>query len=64
MGFQADVHCVTGAPREAMCRVLKAEDGGLGGRGVWRPVRLGLQPTNESPTMQRYLAGGYVIRRA
>jgi nitrate reductase alpha subunit len=64
MGFQADVHCVTGAPREAMCRVLKAEPGGLGGRGLWRPVRLGLQPTNESATMQQYLAGGYVIRRA
>ncbi len=63
-GFQADVHCVTGAPREAMCRVLKAEDGGLGGRGLWRPVALGLRPTSESPAMQRYLAGGFVVRRA
>jgi nitrate reductase alpha subunit len=63
-GFQPDVHCVTGAPREAMCRVLKAEDGGLGGRGLWRPVTLGLQPTNESPAMQRYLAGGFVVRKA
>ncbi len=58
-GFQADVHCVTGAPREAMCRVTKAEDGGLGGRGLWRPVTLGLRPTNESAAMQRYLAGGF-----
>jgi nitrate reductase alpha subunit len=63
-GFQADVHCVTGAPREAMCRILKAEDGGIGGKGRWRPVELGLQPTNESPAMQRYLAGGFVIRKA
>jgi nitrate reductase alpha subunit len=63
-GFQADVHCVTGAPREAMCRVLKAEDGGLGGRGLWRPVALGLRPANESPALQRYLAGGFVVRRA
>jgi nitrate reductase alpha subunit len=63
-GFQADVHCVTGAPREAMCRVLKAEDGGLGGRGVWRPVTLGLQPTNESPAMTQYLGGGFVLRKA
>jgi nitrate reductase alpha subunit len=60
-GFQADVHCVTGAPREAMCRILKAEDGGVGGRGLWRPVALGLQPTNESGPMQRYLAGGQVL---
>jgi nitrate reductase alpha subunit len=63
-GFQADVHCVTGAPREAMCRVLKAEDGGLGGRGLWRPVTLGLQPTNESPAMRQYLGGGFVVRKA
>jgi nitrate reductase alpha subunit len=58
-GFQADVHCVTGAPREAMCRVLRAEAGGVGGAGVWRPVTLGLRPTNESPAMRVYLAGGY-----
>jgi nitrate reductase alpha subunit len=63
-GFQADVHCVTGAPREAMCRVLKAEDGGLGGRGRWRPVALGLRPANESPALRQYLTGGFVrIRR-
>ena len=58
-GFQADVHCVTGAPREAMCRVTKAEDGGIGGKGLWRPVTLGLRPTNESPAMMQYLAGGF-----
>jgi nitrate reductase alpha subunit len=61
-GFQPDVHCVTGAPREAMCRVLKAEDGGLGGQGLWRPVQLGLQPTNESPAMKLYLAGRFGVR--
>jgi nitrate reductase / nitrite oxidoreductase, alpha subunit len=58
-GFQADVHCVTGAPREAMCRVTKAEDGGIGGKGLWRPVTLGFRPTNESAAMKRYLAGSY-----
>ena len=63
-GFQADVHCVTGAPREAMCRVTKAEDGGLGGRGLWRPVTLGLRPTNESAAMRQYLAGGFAVGRA
>jgi nitrate reductase alpha subunit len=63
-GFQADVHCVTGAPREAMCRVLKAEDGGVGGKGLWRPVELGLQPTNENAALKQYLAGAYVVRKA
>jgi nitrate reductase alpha subunit len=42
-----------------MCRVLRAEAGGIGGAGVWRPVTLGLRPTNESPAMRVYLAGGY-----
>jgi nitrate reductase alpha subunit len=63
-GFQADVHCVTGAPREAMCKVTKAEDGGIGGKGLWRPVTLGLRPTNESAAMKRYLAGDFRPRRA
>jgi nitrate reductase alpha subunit len=58
-GFQADVHCVTGAPREAMCKVTKAEDGGIGGKGLWRPVTLGLRPTNESAAMKIYLAGAF-----
>ncbi len=63
-GFQPDVHCVTGAPREAMCRVLKAEDGGIGGKGLWRPVTLGFRPTNESAAMKQYLGGGFVVRKA
>ncbi|OGK84809.1 MAG: molybdopterin oxidoreductase [Candidatus Rokubacteria bacterium GWC2_70_16] len=63
-GFQADVHCVTGAPREAMCRVLKAEDGGIGGKGLWRPVTLGLRPTNESAAMKQYLGGAFIVRKA
>jgi nitrate reductase alpha subunit len=64
-GFNVDVHCVTGAPREAMCRVTKAEDGGIGGKGLWRPVTLGLRPTNESPAMRQYLAGGFAaVRKA
>ncbi len=58
-GFQADVHCVTGAPREAMCKVTKAEDGGIDGKGLWRPVTMGLRPTNESAEMKIYLAGGF-----
>jgi nitrate reductase / nitrite oxidoreductase, alpha subunit len=59
-GFAADVHCVTGAPREAMAKFTKAEDGGIGGEGLWRPVTLGLRPGNESDTVRQYLEGGFV----
>lgn len=59
-GFQADVHCVTGAPREAIARFTKAEDGGLGGKGLWRPVALGLRPAAESAALKQYLDGGFI----
>ncbi len=59
-GFNVDVHCVTSAPRESLAKFTKAEDGGENGVGVWRPVRLGLRPTNEREGMKTYLDAGYV----
>lgn len=59
-GFQADVHCVTGAPRESLAKFTKAEDGGIGGKGLWRPVVLGFRPTAENAAFQNYLSGGFV----
>jgi nitrate reductase alpha subunit len=59
-GFAADIHCATGAPREAFVKLTKAEDGGLGGVGRWRPVELGFRPSNENEALQRYIAGGFV----
>jgi nitrate reductase alpha subunit len=59
-GFQADVHCVTGAPRESIAKFTKAEDGGIGGKGLWRPVEKGLRPASESEALKRFLAGGFV----
>ncbi|MEI6415632.1 MAG: hypothetical protein WCP34_15420, partial [Pseudomonadota bacterium] len=59
-GFSADVHCVTGAPRESLAKFTMAEDGGVGGKGLWRPVTLGLRPTQEGPALQNYLRGGFV----
>jgi nitrate reductase alpha subunit len=59
-GFFPDVHCVTGAPREALVRITKAENGGIGGRGRWRPVELGLRPGSESEAMRRYLQGEFL----
>ncbi|MBF0185163.1 MAG: molybdopterin-dependent oxidoreductase [Magnetococcales bacterium] len=59
-GFNVDVHCVTNAPRESIAKFTKAEDGGIGGQGVWRPVKLGLRPSNESAAMKQFLQGEYV----
>ena len=56
-GFLPDVHCPTGAPRESIVKITKAEAGGIGGDGLWRPTKLGLRPGNESDVMKRYLAG-------
>ncbi len=59
-GFLPDVHCPTGAPREAIVKITRAEGGGFGGQGLWRPAALGLRPRYESDEMQRYLAGGFL----
>ena len=59
-GFNADVHCVTGAPREALAKFTRAEAGGIGGRGLWRPAALGFRPSVENSAFKVYLAGGFV----
>ena len=59
-GFLPDVHCPTGAPRESIVKITKAEPGGLGAEGLWRPAALGLRPGYESKSMKTYLDGGYV----
>jgi nitrate reductase / nitrite oxidoreductase, alpha subunit len=59
-GFAADVHCVTGAPREAMAKFTFAEAGGYGGVGLWRPAELGFRPASENEAMRIYLQGGFV----
>ncbi|HXG33712.1 MAG TPA: molybdopterin-dependent oxidoreductase [Bryobacteraceae bacterium] len=62
-GFLPDVHCPTGAPREAIVKITKAEPGGLGGQGLWLPASLGLRPRYESAAMRKYLAGKFVTRK-
>jgi nitrate reductase alpha subunit len=58
-GFEADVHGVVGAPKESFIRIEKAEDGGIGGQGLWLPAREGLRPTYESDLMKQYLKGAF-----
>ncbi|NGZ26974.1 MAG: molybdopterin-dependent oxidoreductase [Magnetococcales bacterium] len=59
-GFNVDVHCVTSAPRESIAHFSKAEDGGMGGKGKWRPAELGFRPANENEGMKLFLNGGFV----
>ena len=58
-GFLPDVHCPTGAPREAIVKITRAEPGGVDRNGDWRPVTLGIRPRNESAAMRKYLGGGF-----
>jgi nitrate reductase alpha subunit len=63
-GFVPDVHCPTGAPREAIVKITKAENGGIDGTPLWLPAQLGLRPTYENPTLKKYIAGEFVARNA
>ena len=46
-------------PREAFVKISRAEPGGIGQQGLWRPAELGIRPRYESAAMKRYLAGGF-----
>ena len=59
-GGEADNHAVNTVPKETLVRVTKAEDGGLGGKGVWAPATTGYTPSAENDTMRTYLDGGFV----
>jgi len=59
-GFVPDVHCPTGAPRESLVRISKAESGGVNGEKLWRPARLGMRPTYESEVLRRFISGEFV----
>jgi len=56
-GGEADNHALNTVPKETLVRVTKAEDGGLGGKGIWKPATTGYTPDNESDFTKRYLAG-------
>ena len=58
-GFALDVHGATGSPKESFVRITRAEDGGVGGVGLWRPAAKGFRPKYESTAMQTYLDGDY-----
>ncbi|RIK65764.1 MAG: nitrate oxidoreductase subunit alpha [Planctomycetota bacterium] len=59
-GGEADNHAINTVPKETLVRVVKAEDGGLGGKGIWLPATTGMSPGSESDVMKKYLAGEFV----
>ncbi|HHT9125998.1 MAG TPA: molybdopterin-dependent oxidoreductase [Candidatus Brocadiia bacterium] len=56
-GMEADNHCINTTPKETLVKVTKAEDGGIGGKGLWDPAADGMMPSNENEVMKLYLAG-------
>ncbi len=62
-GGEADNHAVNTVPKETLVKITKAEDGGMGGKGVWAPATTGFTPGNESDEMELYLQGGFVQTR-
>jgi nitrate reductase alpha subunit len=58
-GGEADNHAVNTVPKETLVKVVKAEDGGLGGKGRWAPGLSGRMPGAEDEGMRRYIEGGF-----
>ncbi len=60
-GFMPDVHCPTGAPRESIVKITKAEPGGIDGQGTVAPggARACGRATRTT-RCKRYLAGDFI----
>jgi nitrate reductase alpha subunit len=56
-GFDVDNHAINTVPKETLVRVVKAEDGGIGGQGAWEPGTTGFGPVGESVVNQQYVLG-------
>ena len=61
-GFELDVYCADGAPKESFVRIEKAEDGGEDEEGLWYPAAQGFRPGHESDAMRRFLDGAYITQ--
>jgi nitrate reductase alpha subunit len=59
-GGEADNHAVNTVPKETLVRIIKAEDGGLGGKGPWEPGLSVFGPGSDAKENHQYLNGGYV----
>ncbi|MCG3138835.1 MAG: Nitrate reductase [Phycisphaerae bacterium] len=61
-GFVPDVHCPTGAPREAFVKITLAEPGGINGQRLWRPAQMGMRPAYETKTLKKFINGEFIDR--
>lgn len=59
-GYQVDHHAINTVPKECLIRITKAEDGGIGARGPWEPVRTGFTPGQENEFMIKWLKGEHI----
>jgi nitrate reductase alpha subunit len=56
-GADVDNHAINTVPKETLIRITKAENGGLGGKGVWKPATAGFSPGSDTPQNTAYLTG-------
>ena len=59
-GFDVDNHAINTVPKETLIKITKAEDGGLGAKGVWRGAQSGFSPGENTSQNLMYLDGGFV----
>jgi nitrate reductase alpha subunit len=59
-GFDVDNHAINTVPKETLIRLTKAEDGGIGGVGLWKPAESDYSPGSDTPHNDQYLVGGYI----
>ena len=59
-GADVDNHAINTVPKETLVRIVKAEDGGLDGKGIWKPATTGYSPGATSEQNERYLAGSFI----
>ena len=60
VGLSMDHHAINTVPKECLIRITKAEDGGIGARGPWEPVRTGFTPGQENEFMIKWLKGEHI----
>lgn len=59
-GYEADNYAVNTAPKETLVKIVRAESGGLSGKGIWEPATTGYSPSREEAFMEKYLKGGAI----
>jgi nitrate reductase alpha subunit len=59
-GADVDNHAINTVPKETLVRITKAEDGGIDGKGKWKPAESQFAPASEAPELVQYLTGQFV----